>query len=364
MSISLKFLPDALQSAVLAGYGVVLQFDVVFGQLADDHRVLGQVKDLRARRRPCILIYIPFVLQAPFHQVADGRCARPCPAKSTWWTSREIGMSMASFPASRWTALVVSTPSATMGVDFSTIGQRSRPGRSSCPAENCATGVPKQVSIRSPMPPSPQKVSGLGSQADAQAGYLHVGPGDQRRRGVETVAQAVDHARGDGHDVLQRTGRPPARAGRRSGRCAGPSMKNASGSSRAALRCREAATTAVGCRLASSRAKEGPGQGEPLPRDLRTEYLAGHLGDGFQRIGFETLGQIDQDVVCGRTPLSGAASPQRMNFEGTARTRTSARPASSSRSAQASRFVGQLDAGQKNRVLPGRIDGRRRPLFP
>ena len=39
-------LARALQAAVLAGHRVVLQLDVVFGQLADDHRVLGQVKDL------------------------------------------------------------------------------------------------------------------------------------------------------------------------------------------------------------------------------------------------------------------------------------------------------------------------------
>jgi hypothetical protein len=42
----LEAFPDPLQLAMLAGYRVVIQFNVILRQFADDDLILGQLKDL------------------------------------------------------------------------------------------------------------------------------------------------------------------------------------------------------------------------------------------------------------------------------------------------------------------------------
>jgi hypothetical protein len=105
------------------------------------------------------------------------------------------------------------------------------------------------------------------------------------------------------------------------------------------------------------------GNGQPLLRDGGAEYLGRHLRNGFERIGLETLGEIDQDLIFPEHRLQ-APHHRADEFRRHGQDQNAGgggRPLQVGRGFQA---AGQFDAGQEGLVLPRRIDGLEDVLFP
>ena len=122
---------------------------------------------------------------------------------STWAICVVIGSSMPARSPSASAASVVRTPSATIFMPPMMAGS-DRPRASSIPTWRFRLCVPVQVSTRSPSPASPASVSRRGAERRGQAADLGEPARDERSKRVVSETEPLDHAGGNGDDVLER----------------------------------------------------------------------------------------------------------------------------------------------------------------
>ena len=146
---------------------------------------------------------VGFALLRPQHQLGQrrlGACGRP---RAPPASAAVIGSSTPWRAPSSRAAWAVRTPSATMRCPRRT-SSSERPRPSSMPTWRLRLRCPVQVSTRSPSPLRPASVSGPAAHRGGQARDLDEAAGDERGHRVVAEAEALDDARGDRDDVLQR----------------------------------------------------------------------------------------------------------------------------------------------------------------